>query len=149
MRCVLRSCETPLAHWVTFRKAIATWPGSGWVTSGAKKLVSVDSSLPDLYTTLTPQPPGNRLLTLKESPSTQEEICCWRDWPKAQRAIVGSERCAQRGKLPPGSVAAVRSRPHLDLCHWSKTPVWFSILKPPIGKSVPVGFSHKNRRSII
>lgn len=40
---------------------------------GAKRLVSVDSSLPDLYTTLTPQHPGNRLLAFKESPSTQEE----------------------------------------------------------------------------
>lgn len=55
----LRSCETPLALWITFRKAITTRPGSGWVRSRGKRHVSVDSTLPDLYTTLTPPPPGN------------------------------------------------------------------------------------------
>lgn len=129
-----------------YRDTTRKWSGH---ESGPKGWSLLTTRLPDLYTTLTPQPPGNRLLAFKESPSTQEEICCWRDWPKAQRAIVGSERCAQRGKLPPGSVAAVRSRPHLDLCHWSKTPLRFSIVKPPTGKSVPVGFSRKNHRSII
>lgn len=54
-----RSCETLLALWLTFRKAPATRPGSGRVMCQGKRLVSVDSTLSNLYTTLAPQPPGN------------------------------------------------------------------------------------------
>lgn len=76
----LRSCETPLALWITFRKAITTWPGSSRVICQGKRLVSVDSTLSNLYTTLTPQPPGNRtiwLLGLKGSVHTGKDMLTW------------------------------------------------------------------------
>lgn len=150
MWCVLRSCETPLAHWVTFRKGYRDttrkWLGHKRGQEPGLCWQQPPRSIHNSHSSTSWEPAAH---FKRISPSTQEEICRWRDWPKAQRAIVGSERCAWRGKLPPGSVAAVRSRPHLDLCHWSKAPVRFSILNAPVGKSVPVGFSLKNRRSII
>lgn len=57
----LRSCETPPALRITFRKALAARPGSIGVKCQGKRLVSVDSSVSNLYTTLAPQPPGNRI----------------------------------------------------------------------------------------
>lgn len=75
-----RSCETSLALWITFRKAITTWPGSSRVICRGKRLVSVDSTLSNLYTTLTPQPPGNRtprLLSLKGSVHTGKGVLTW------------------------------------------------------------------------
>lgn len=75
-----RSCETALALWITFRKAITTWPGSSWVMCQGKRLVSVDSTLSNLYTTITPQPPGNRtplLLSLKGSVHTGKDMLTW------------------------------------------------------------------------
>lgn len=109
----LRSCETPLTLWITFRKAITTQPGSSRVMCQGKWLVSVDSTLSNLYTTLTPQPPGNHtpwLLALKGSVHTGKgmsdqsiESHCWR-W-KYQGAIF--YWCEPREKLPPGSAVAV------------------------------------------
>lgn len=53
----VRSCETPPDLRITFRKALATWPGSSGVMCQGKRLVSVDSSVSNLYTTLAPQTP--------------------------------------------------------------------------------------------
>lgn len=72
-----------------------------------KRPVSVDSTLSDLYTTLTPPPPGNRpprLLGLKASVHTG------RDRPKHREPLLGfkepfSRGFEPRGKLRPGSAA--------------------------------------------
>lgn len=112
----LRSCETPPTLWITFRKAITTQPGSSRVMCQGKWLVSVDSTLSNLYTTLTPQPSWEPcslaagfkgLCPHRKRPADVSdqsiESHCWR-W-KYQGAIF--YWCEPREKLPPGSAVAV------------------------------------------
>lgn len=128
----VRSCETPPALRITFRKALTTWPGSTGVVCQGKRLVSVDSSVSNLYTTLARQTPWEAffppwLLVLKDggphrkshadAPARSIDSHCW------QSEYWGAVFWAVKTwwKLPPGSSAAFKSNPHLHISHRSRT----------------------------
>lgn len=130
-----------------YRATTRKWLGH---ESGAKRLLSVDSSLPDLYTTLTPQPPGNRQLAFKESASTQEEREAADVTDQKHRGPLLAARGVRREENFPQEALQPSDPDHILIyVAGQKTPPRFSILKPPRGKSVPVGFSRENRRSMI
>lgn len=88
----VRSCETRPALRITFRKALATWPGSTGVMCQGKRLVSVDSSVSNLYTTLARQTPWEAFFSplvacFKGRGSTQEKPR-WRSCPEHRQPLL-------------------------------------------------------------
>lgn len=129
-----RSCEPPLALWVTYSRAISTWPGSSRVMREGKRLVCVDGNLSNLYTTLAPQPPGNRsplLLRVKRSVRTGRDMLTdssieshyW--WLRYEGVIL--QRCGLRRELLPRRSVVNLSKPHFNVRHWWSPVLVYSL----------------------
>lgn len=112
----LRSCEPPLALWVTFSQAIMTWPGSGWGhLSGQKARLCWQhpfQSIHNSHSSTSWEPyslaawfkglcPHRKRHTDKTDQSIESH--CWH----CEYQEAGFYGCALRGKLPPGSAAVV------------------------------------------
>lgn len=149
----LRSCETPPALGITFRKALATWPGSDGVMCQGKRLVSVDISVLNLYTTLVPQPPGNRIPPVAcfkglgphrkshaDSTARSIESHCWQGEHQGAvfLGVSGEENVPQE-------VLRYSNRTHTSISLTGREPPWVIILIPNGGGGVLLGPGHPRR----